>query len=386
MTQVILDHAVIEALQMRGKAIDSALIKAVRGLSELFTVGRERMGFDYLSEPALRRAYLSYFAPVNIAKTYSVLTELPVLPTRPLRVLDLGCGPGVGGLALFQYLSGEYGKDHAGTEVLSIDRNPETLRDAESVWRNLGASGLSSHLPELHVERRDVERRGASASWKRERFDLILVVNTLNELFLSTPDPIDARARLLAQLLECLAPDGSLIVIEPALRETSRALHEVRDRLLAQGTAHVYSPCLHDRVCPALLRRGDWCHEERPWRAPAMIEDIDQAVGFMKDALKFSYVVLRKDCRTIVNRDLDAYRVVSERIIMKGEQRVWLCNETGRQVAGRLDKERSELNAGFDRWERGAIVRVSEIDRGGCVGRIRKTAQAEVIRPVGGNT
>ncbi len=242
MTQVVLDHAVIQALQTRGEAIDSALLKGVRSLSELFTVGRKRIGVDYLSEPALRRAYLTYFAPVNIAKTYSVLTEIPVPPPRPLRVLDLGCGPGVGGLALFHYFSGEQGTKHAGTEVLSVDRNPEILRDAESVWRKLVESGISSNLPVLHVARLDVERRGTSASWKREKFDLIMMVNSLNELFLSSPDPIDARTRLLAQLLECLAADGSLIVIEPALRETSRALHEVRDRLITQGTAHVYSP------------------------------------------------------------------------------------------------------------------------------------------------
>ncbi len=382
MTQVVLDRAVIQALQTRGEALDSTLLKGVRSLSELFTVGRDRIGFDYLSEPALRRAYLSYFAPVNIAKTYSVLTEILAPPARPLRVLDLGCGPGVGALALFHYFSGSQRKDHAGTEVLSIDRNSETLRDAESVWRNLVESGVSSDLPGLHVARLDVEARGASASWKHEKFDVILLVNSLNELFLSTPDPIDARTRLLAQLLESLAADGSLIVIEPALRSTSRALHEVRDRLVTQGTAKVYSPCLHDRGCPALLRRGDWCHEERPWHAPAIIEDIDRAVGFIKDALKFSYMVLRTDGRTIVDRDLNGYRVVSERMIMKGEQRVWLCNERGRQIVGRLDKERSEHNAGFDRWERGAIVRVTEIDRGGCVGRIRKTAKAEVIRSV----
>ena len=386
MTQVILDHAIIQALQTHGESVDSALLNGVRRLSELFTVGRGAIGFDYLSEPALRRAYLTYFAPVNIAKTYSVLREIPVLSPRPLRVLDIGCGPGVGGFALLQYLSGDERKAYAGSEVVCVDRNPETLRDAESMWRNLAESGLSSILPTLHMQRLDLERRGSNATWKHERFDVILLVNSLNEIFLSTADPVDARTRLLTHLLECLAADGSLIVIEPALRATSRALHEVRDRLVTQGTANVYSPCLHDQGCPALLRRGDWCHEERPWRAPAIIEDIDRAVGFIKDALKFSYMVLRKDSRTIVHRDLNDYRVVSERMIMKGEQRVWLCNEMGRQVVGRLDKERSENNASFDRWERGAIVRVTEIDRRGCVGRIRKTAMADVIRPVTGKS
>ena len=91
-----------------------------------------------------------------------------------------------------------------------------------------------------------------------------------------------------------------------------------------------------------------------------MIEAIDRAVGFIKDSLKFSYLVLRKDGRTIADRGQNIYRVVSERMATKGEQRVWLCNETGRQLVGRLEKERSEENAAFDRWERGAIVRLAE--------------------------
>ena len=114
-----------------------------------------------------------------------------------------------------------------------------------------------------------------------------------------------------------------------------------------------------------------------------MIEEIDRAVGFIKDALKFSYLVLRKDGRTIADRGQNIYRVVSERMATKGEQRVWLCNETGRQLVGRLDKERSEENAAFDRWERGAIVRLTEIDRRGSVGRIRQSANADVVCPEG---
>ena len=90
---------------------------------------------------------------------------------------------------------------------------------------------------------------------------------------------------------------------------------------------------------------------------------IDREVGLIKDALKFSYVILRKDGRTIVPRAADRYRVVSELREMKGEKRVWLCNETGRPEVGRQDRLRSETNATVDDWHRGAIVRISEIVR-----------------------
>ena len=373
----------IEDLLAPGEKPDAGLIDGVRRLSRLFTIDRDKLGLDYLSDPALRLAYLLYFAPVNLAKCLSVLAELPPLPARPLRVLDLGSGPGVGALAMFHYLSSEGRKPPGGTELVLVDRNREILAEAKSLWSNLASMVPGFEVPGLHIALLDLERPGPRAPWKQQTFDLILMVNSLNELFRSARDPIARRAKLLEQLLESLALDGTLVVIEPALRQTTRELHGVRDRLVTQGKATVYSPCLRDRSCPALLHPDDWCHEERPWSPTAMIEAIDRAVGFIKDSLKFSYLVLRKDGRTIADRGQNIYRVVSERMATKGEQRVWLCNETGRQLVGRLEKERSEDNAVFDRWERGAIVRLAEIDRRGTVGRIRPSATADVICPVG---
>jgi len=72
---------------------------------------------------------------------------------------------------------------------------------------------------------------------------------------------------------------------------------------------------------------------------------------------------------------------VSEKMVMKGEQRVWLCNEMGRQLVGRLDKASSLTNEAFDQWHRGAIVRLDEIERHGAVGRVTAGAKAELLRP-----
>src|SRR5438094_3975032 len=236
----------IEDLLAPGEKPDAGLIDGVRRLSKLFTIDRDRLGLDYLSDPALRRAYLLYFAPVNLAKCLSVLAELPALPARPLRVLDLGSGPGVGALAMFHYLSCEGRKRQGGTELVLADRNREILAEARSLW-----SSLASMLPAFEAPGRlqtvllNLERPGPRAPWKQQTFDLILVVNSLNELFRFARDPMARRAKLLEQVLESLALDGTLVVIEPALRQTTRELHGVRDRLVTQGKARVYSPCLH---------------------------------------------------------------------------------------------------------------------------------------------
>jgi hypothetical protein len=113
-----------------------------------------------------------------------------------------------------------------------------------------------------------------------------------------------------------------------------------------------------------------------------MVREIDREVGFIKDALKFSYLLLRKDGLTIVERSPSVYRVVSEVMAMKGEKRAWLCNETGRPLVGRLDKARSEANASFDGWHRGAIVRVDQIVPRGKVGRIGSSTAVDLLRPI----
>lgn len=374
----------LSAVSQRAGVLDRSVLEGVRRLSALFTVGRRDLNHDYWADPVLRRAYLQYFLPVTVAKVAALLLELPPLPSRALRVLDVGSGPGAGALAFLDHVL--QGKDRAweGSEVVAVDRSREALRDAEFLWSQIAAScpdrpgGTFCHVT------LDLERPGSRAPWKGRVFDLIILSNSLNEMFREAQDPIGRRAGLLVHLLAALADDGTLMILEPALRGVTRELHQVRDRILAGGHATVYSPCLHDRPCPALVHPDDWCHEERPWSPPAVIREIDSQVGFIKDSLKFSYLLLRKDGRTIVDRAPTVHRVVSELMEMKGEQRAWLCNGSGRQLVGRLDKLRSDTNRAFDDWHRGAIVRVDQIERRGPVGRIGKEGQAEVIRPVAG--
>jgi hypothetical protein len=115
-----------------------------------------------------------------------------------------------------------------------------------------------------------------------------------------------------------------------------------------------------------------------------MIQQIDVAVGFIKDALKFSYVLLRKDGRTIVPRGSETFRVVSELRVLKGDKRAWLCNELGRPEIGRLDRARSETNAAWDECERGTIVQIEGVTRkeGAALARIPDKATVEIIRSV----
>ena len=120
----------------------------------------------------------------------------------------------------------------------------------------------------------------------------------------------------------------------------------------------VYSPCLVQGRCPALVNPRDWCHEDRPWDPPPLVREIDRRIGLRKDALKFSYLVLRKDGRCLADVcGADAYRVVSEPLVSKGKRELYLCGREGRQRAMRLDKDAAPGNRPFDQLLRGDVVR-----------------------------
>ncbi|MGH7164613.1 MAG: small ribosomal subunit Rsm22 family protein, partial [Nitrospiraceae bacterium] len=257
-----------------------ALCGAVTSLSRLFTRERDALkrsrgsqAADYLADDTLIRGYLAYFLPVNLAKVQALLDELPAVadasgePPRPCRVLDLGSGPGTAAVAVLDWLRQDRSGLPRPLEVVAVDRSRPALKEAERTWNvylNL-AGGLDARLLPAHA---DLERAG---SLKRltptggAPYDLIVMANALNELFGTARDPIARRAKLVSTLLDLLAPHGSLVILEPALRDVSRDLHRVRDILVAQQVCTVYSPCLHERPCPALIHDDDWCHEERPW-------------------------------------------------------------------------------------------------------------------------
>ena len=366
--------------------------QAVVNLSRLFTTARATLPLRYLDDPAYASAYRSYFLPVNLSKVQVLLDELPEnngmeVSDRPMTVLDLGCGPGTGALALLDWLWHRSPEQAKSLSVLATDVSQAPLRDTKLLWetycQEVGISSGGLRCVEGNLEHplkgdlgKQIVRGGP--------YDFVIMANCLNELFPTSIDPPTERAAVVAQLLPFLAPHGTIMIIEPALRQIARGLHQLRNHLLKQGLCTVYSPCLHEGACPALDHPDDWCHEERPWQTPPAIAAIDQDVGFIKDALKFSYLLLRTDGRTIATRSPQIFRVVSELRELKGDTRAWLCNELGRSEVGRLDRAESATNAVWEVCQRGSIIRLDGVKRkeGATLGRIPAEGVVEIIRPI----
>jgi hypothetical protein len=211
------------------------------------------------------------------------------------------------------------------------------------------------------------------------RFDLVLVGQVLSELDLELPvaERVERHAALLADSVERhLDEHGSLVVIEPALRDRTRHLHRVRDALLRAPDRPpgltVFAPCLHAAPCPALARETDWCHEDLPVDVPSWLVPVAQAAGLRREGLTFSYLVLRRDGASLVDsipaREGHArLRVVSGAMPSKGKREAFVCGELesagalvpGRARAMRLDRDSRPPNAAWAESARGDLLVVA---------------------------
>jgi hypothetical protein len=169
-----------------------------------------------------------------------------------------------------------------------------------------------------------------------------------------------------------LAPGGTMVILEPALRETSRELLAVRDQLVAGGL-HVVAPCLWTGPCPALARDRDWCHDTT--YEPA------EVVGQRPRRVDFSYLALRATGQPLSDPAL--FRVVSDLLEEKGRLRVFGCGPAGRHPLVRLDRHRTPANAAFDGIARGDVIRVQGATVAGDGQRIGSDALVERCRSQG---
>lgn len=333
--------------------------QAVKRLSHGLTRERQLAGQKYMDDPALLGAYLLFYWPVSYAQARRLFSELPA---RPRSVLDLGSGPGPVGFAAL---------DAGARDVTCADRSKPALQLATALASEAG-EGL------------------ATREWAPERplpdgtFDVISMGHVLNELFGAHQAPaLDRRATLVAQAAGKLTKGGSLVVMEPALRDTTRALLGVRDRLVAQGFA-VRAPCLFRGPCPALVKETDWCHAERAWNPPPLVEAVARAAGLHKEALKMAYLVLAPKGEAWPDPPGGRlFRVVSEPLEGKGRARYMGCGPEGRVGLALQEKHRGPGNEGFFALQRGDLVRVGETTEKGDGFALGPDSTVEVLARAG---
>ena len=342
-----LEDAVYEAARdVVGEAAlaTGPLTRAIVDRSKRYTSERER-----LAQPADRTADLAaravFFTVADAMKIAIPLGELAgrgaLPPRRPLRIVDVGAGCGAMSLGLVASLLTDAMGD-ASFEILAIDQDMDALRIAGAALRKLAEARGTSVAVTTRVA--DVQSTSLPPA------DLVVMGTVLNELSAET------RTALVDRALAAVAEDGAVIIIEPALRDTSRALHEVRDSVLTAKKAHVFAPCTRRGApCPMLASPDDWCHEDRAVTLPPRTAELARLTHLRDSGMKFSYLVLRHSDAPLVEAP-GAWRVVSAPFSAKGKQEVFGCSDAGRVPIRLLKRNRSEANRAFERARRGDVL------------------------------
>lgn len=335
---------------------------------------------------ALAAARLLFSFPRDVPKSAAAVRELigtgllTLRADRPLRVLDLGAGLGATTFGVARALAAA-GQEGA-LDATLVDEDEGALELASDIARELFRG--PSRPVRVDVRPR-VEPVGADPRIGRQ--DLIVVGQALSELHRHLGP--EERAMLHADWLEGLArhhltPHGSLVVVEPALRERSRHLHRVRDALVARSLT-LFAPCLHAAPCPALAHELDWCHEDLPVVLPKRLVPVARGAGLRWEGLTFSYLVVRTDGQTLraALGSEPALRAVSSLLRSKGKSEAYLCGDLaagpGRALVRRLDRDGEGVDDGWQALARGSLVRVAPAPAAN--GRLGGECRVETLTP-----
>ena len=319
-----------------------------------------------------------FFTVADAAKIMIPLAELDrdaLLPrTGPLSILDVGAGTGAMTLGVLDYLRRADALAGRSISIRAIDRDSRALailgdavatlaarwnatvtveRDCRAVERSSSgpAGGLHS------ADRGGVPGAEFGLAGSRDRFDLVLLGGLLNEL------DEGSRPGLVRAASSAAGSEGTIICIEPALRETSRDLHRLRDWVIENQLARVVAPCVRRLApCPALADERDWCHEDRATVLPPRAGKLAGTTGLRSHGLKFAYLVLRptpgeaSEAGTGGPGGQEVVRVVSQLRKSKGKIECFACGDTGRVSLRLLRRDRSAENRPFERLGRGDLA------------------------------
>lgn len=290
----------------------------VQELSDRFTIDRRRAPEPYGDDPEARAAYGLFFFPQTFARTQLVLRECgwPPPGNTPVRALDLGAGTGAACFAALAMLGARPAR------LCAVDRSAGALEtlgriaaDCRARWPGAEVATTQSDLTD-HSDPADP-------------CDLILCSFALNEL--AERDPaFDAPAWIRGRLNH-LAPNGLLVVIEPALKSCAERIEALRDRVAAEGWGRIIGPCPHHEPCPMRAEGRFWCHEVRRWNPPPIAEKINRLLFRDLPNLKFSFLALKKEAPLRDEfRNLNRGRLVAPLTPQRGKFITRICFADGR--------------------------------------------------------
>jgi hypothetical protein len=233
--------------------------------------------------------YLAYHFPVYFMQTGHLLMMLARdgLLKKNMTILDVGTGPGVVPLAIADFYSR---LDDAEATIYSLERSEEHIEALtylrDSVVPKMGRVSIKSPF------KSDI--RSMDFARLPDNIDLVIFSNSLNELSDTT---LDVRADIVARISERLAPDGTILITEPADEQNATRMRTLTIALLKRGLS-IYGPCsfIWGSTCTA---PRCWSFETAPAiRLTRLMETLarcEDSFRYVNTDIKYSYAILRKD-------------------------------------------------------------------------------------------
>lgn len=322
-----------QAFQFAKSKHASDLIPDIKALWKALTQERAESLGDYFRKPALRRAYLGYYMPLYVMKIASLLESLK-LPLKNPKVLDLGAGP----------LSGIFGAWLAFgglSRSNAVDREIGPMRAGLEFFEGLLNQKLNMKLVKANL-------KGPPYFWKPDfNPDIIIMAHVLNE-FGSGSRYLESKHLLISKAMSLLDKKGVLVVIEPASKIASRDIMVLRNWLYEEKQVKIIAPCPEVDRCPLLASKHNWCHTEFPYVRSQELAGIDRKIGFDREFLKCSYLVLVKPESTYRHQD---FRIVSGLMNADGILRRYACTSDGFVTLSQKASDKTQILTNMRRGE-----------------------------------
>ena len=295
-------------------------------------------------------AYAAHYLPANALKITAILEEMQLAGMQPLSEentlwLDFGSGPGTLLAGLNHWAFHREKKYH----YLGFDQSGDFLRIGQSFFHQMAKKpGANARFHNLS------SAQEIAATIRKQKPHFVSFCNSFHEF---APEKKDKEA-LLESIWKALPASSHLILIEPALKENSRALSELRNFFFGKGK--ILLPCFDERPCGALQKESDWCHEEIACVFPPWFQTLAKKAKLQKQALLFSYLVVKKSSDAHALEGCS--RIVSQRLEQKGQVECYFCTTKGKEKLRMQYAKKTAENEWMLEAQRGQVFSSVEKD------------------------
>lgn len=319
--RIELNEFALNCLKYAQKMHSSDIRNDIKDLWSSLTHSRDSELQNYFRSAGSRRAYIGYYFPMYVAKIFLLFERLKkegVLKDsdiKEMRVWDLGSGTLTGMAALIMSFP------DLPFSGIAVDKSLAPMRLGLGLLQQTfeGAKSQKIYLRQANILG---PLKAYQSDWSP---NIIFLGHVLNE-FGDGPRAREKKEQLIEGLIPKLQAGGLLMIVEPATKHTTRHLMALRDLLSQRDDVDVLAPCTGAEECPLLKSPQSWCFSELPWNVPGPLKKIDSEIGFKREALKTSYLVIQKRRPQHLNNKI---RIVGGDMKTGSEYRRYLCTPEG---------------------------------------------------------